>query len=64
LFEKCGFESNFVVGCNNLGIYKIFGDNKILNNFLYPIMILDILISKFKFSSKIGGYLICIGTKR
>jgi len=62
--EKCGFEQNLVVGCINIGIYGIFGDNKFLNKILYPIMILDRLISKFKISTKIGLYLICVGKKR
>ena len=64
LFEKCGFEKNLVAGCINFGIYWRFGDNKLLNIFLFPVMIFDIFISKFKFSSKIGEFLICIGTKR
>jgi hypothetical protein len=61
--EKCGFEQNLIMGWYNFGIYGIFGDNKLLNTILYPVMILDRLISKFKISTKIGWYLMSIGTK-
>lgn len=64
LFENCGFENVMVVGCNNFQIYSIFGENKILTKFLYPVMLLDMLISKFAFSTKIGVTLICWGFKR
>jgi hypothetical protein len=64
LFEKCGFENISVVGYNNFHIYSIFGENKILTKFLYTVMLLDMLISKFAFSTKIGVTLICLGYKR
>jgi SAM-dependent methyltransferase len=64
LFEKCGFENILVAGCNNFQVYSIFGENKILTKFLYPVMLLDMLISKFSFSTKIGVTLICLGFKR
>lgn len=64
LFEACGFEDVTVRGHNNFGHYGIFGNSKFLNLILYPVAMLDYLISKFEFSARTGMYLVCTGVKK
>jgi cyclopropane fatty-acyl-phospholipid synthase-like methyltransferase len=64
LFQKCGFEDIIVRGYNNFCWYYILGNSKFANLILYPVAIIDELISRFKFSAKTGQYLICTGVKR
>ena len=64
LLETCGFEDITVRGYNNFGCYGILGNNKFANLILYPVAILDYLISKFDFSARTGTYLVCTGVKK
>ena len=64
LLETCGFEDITVRGYNNFGCYGIFGNNKLANLILYPVAMLDYLISKFDFSARTGTYLVCTGVKK
>jgi SAM-dependent methyltransferase len=64
LYKKCGFKNISIRGCINFKWYNY----KILNNpnlykLFYPIAIFDTKMSRFKFSSSLGSFLVCKGTK-
>jgi SAM-dependent methyltransferase len=62
LFKECGFRNVWVNGCVNFRWYSVL-NNRGLYWLLYPIAKLDIFLSRFKISRRLGAYLLCKGTK-
>ncbi len=60
LFKESGFRDISVRGGVNLKLYGALKNRK-LSHLFYPVAVLDLFLSRFKFSCLLGSFLVCRG---